>query len=178
MEAKKKRVNGKKKGNGFEGQIAKKLTTALDPLTFIRTPGSGARVGGKNFATFGHMFGEDAMKMFVSDICPTNEKDVGLEFRWAVECKSYKTPDSFTQLVNGAANIFSWFEEAVIDAPKVNKLPMLIFKWNNTPTFVATNRTDGIKPKLNLSYADGAKCLNIYLLDDLLKIQDFWFLKT
>ena len=36
---------GKSKGSGYEGQIAKKLSAALTPLTFIRSPGSGARAG-------------------------------------------------------------------------------------------------------------------------------------
>jgi len=65
VEGKKRRVNSKSKGNGFEGTIAKKLSAALAPLNFIRTPGSGARVGGKNFETIGKLFGEDALKIFV-----------------------------------------------------------------------------------------------------------------
>ena len=65
---------GKAKGNGFEGQIAKKLSTALAPLNFMRSPGSGARVGGKNFEKFGEMFGEEALAIFVADVVPINEK--------------------------------------------------------------------------------------------------------
>ena len=86
---------GKAKGNGFEGKIAKSLSTALAPLTFIRSPGSGARVGGKNFETFGKMFGEEAMKIFVGDVVPTNEKDTNTIFYWSIECKSYAKSDSF-----------------------------------------------------------------------------------
>ena len=54
---------GKAKGSGFENTVAKLLTKHLAPLNFIRTQGSGARVGGKNFDTLGKMFGEDALKL-------------------------------------------------------------------------------------------------------------------
>ena len=69
---------GKRKGSGFEGQIAKKLSAALAPLNFIRSPGSGARVGGKNFEKFGQMFGEEALSIFVADVVPINEKKENL----------------------------------------------------------------------------------------------------
>lgn len=38
--AKKKRVNGKAKGNGYELKISKMMTTALAPLQFRRSQGS------------------------------------------------------------------------------------------------------------------------------------------
>lgn len=165
---------GKAKGNGFEGTIAKKLTKALDPFTFIRSPGSGARVGGKNYETFGKMFGEDAMKLFVGDVVCTNEKEVGKVFKYSIECKSYKTPDNFTALASGNANVFKWFEESVEDSKKVDKLPMLIFKWNHTPVFVAIEKaelTTNVKPKFELVQN---RYIMIFLLDDLLACPEFW----
>ena len=76
---------GKAKGSGFESTIAKLLTKHLAPLNFIRTQGSGARVGGKNFDTLGKMFGEDALKLFVGDVVPVNERDTGLRFNFSIE---------------------------------------------------------------------------------------------
>ena len=167
---------GKAKGNGFELQVAKKLTKALSPLVFIRTPGSGARVGGKNFEAYGSMFGEDAMKLFTGDVAVTNERDVAKKFLWSIEAKSYKTPDNFTSLASGNANVFKWFEEAVVDSAKIDKKPMLIFKWNRTPVFVAISKEEsefiGIEPRFKLITSKSA--IAIYELDELLAHPQIW----
>lgn len=173
---------GKAKGNSFESQIAKKLSAALAPLNFMRSPGSGARVGGKNFEKFGEMFGEEALKIFVADVVPINEKKEGLTFLHSIECKFYKTPDSFTQLVAGTANVFKWFEESVEDAKKTNKNPILIFKWNNTPIFVAVDKKHERCPQaLQLKDAPFAmvdvarrRSLNIFILDDIINDTTLW----
>ena len=180
---------GKNKGNGFEGTIAKKLTEGLKPLNFIRTPGSGARVGGKNFETIGKMFGEDALKIFVGDVVPVNERQENIKFKWSIECKFYATQDPFTSLVSGTANVFKWFKEAQDDASKVDKSPMLIWKWNHTPIFVAVDTMDskadytiltnlGIKPRLTLlTYGDSKISLDVFYLEDHLPVPGFWYNK-
>lgn len=167
----KKRVNSKAKGNSFELTVSKLLSSALNPLSFTRSPGSGARVGGKNFQTFGKMFGEDSLKIFVGDIVCLNERDTGLNFKFSIETKFYKTPDSFTSLFNNKANIFKWFEESCVDAIKINKEPMLIFKWNNTPIFVAVENNYSLTPNLII---ENNRKLSIFVLADLLKVNDFW----
>jgi hypothetical protein len=179
---------GKSKGNGFEGTIAKKLTAALQPLNFMRTPGSGARVGGKNFETLGQMLGEDALKVFVGDVVPVNERKEGVTFRYVIECKSYATADNFTSLASGSANIFKWYEEIIIDAAKiVGKRPLLIFKWNHTPVFVACDTygydsENFIKPLFSLLSYDRperkGRALDIFYLDDLLQHPAFWHSKA
>jgi hypothetical protein len=173
---------GKAKGNGFEGTIAKRLTLALQPLNFMRTPGSGARVGGKNFETLGQMLGEDALKMFVGDVVPVNERKEGRTFLHVIECKSYATTDNFTSLASGTANVWKWFEEVIVDAAKVDKNPMLVFKWNHTPVFVAVDTNHrrcppfGARPRFTLlSYGTSARGLDIYYLDDLLEVPSFWY---
>jgi hypothetical protein len=169
---------GKAKGNGFEGTIAKKLSAAL-PINFIRSPGSGARIGGKNFATIGAMMGEEAMKLFNADVVPVNESAVGYKFLFSVECKAYATPDNFTSLVSGSANVFKWFEESVIDSAKIDRDPVLIFKWNHTPIFVAViaRTQEGlVTPQLTISRP--GRSLDVYELDELLKFPDFWVRKT
>jgi hypothetical protein len=165
---------GKAKGSGFEGQLAKKLSAALTPLNFIRTQGSGARVGGKNFQTIGAMFGEDALKLFVGDVVPVNEKDTGLTFKYSVEAKFYKTPDNFTSLVSGTANVYGWFEESVTDAVKINKIPMLVFKWNRTAIFVIIEKTDDVLPVQPKFELVQNRHLQVFLLDDLLEHPAFW----
>lgn len=171
---KKKRVNSKGKGNGFENVLAKKLSAALSPLKFVRTQGSGARVGGKNFETIGQMFGEDALKLFVGDVVPANEGSVGKSFLYSVECKFYKTPDGFTGLVSGTANVFKWMQEAITDAVKINRIPMLICKWNNTPIYVGC-LTGQIDSKPNLTIIQDGVSIDIFYLDELLKFPHLWF---
>ena len=174
-EKKTKRTNGKKKGNGFELTIAKLFTKTFEPLNFIRSPGSGARVGGKNFEAFGKMFGEDALKIFVADVVCLNERDTGIEFLHSIECKFYKTPDSFQNLLLGKANVYGWFEESVTDAKKTNKNPILIFKWNNTQVFVAVDAKTKIPDSINkIVLING---IQVCLLDDLLPHTDFWIKK-
>ena len=164
---------GKAKGSGFEGQVAKKLSAKLAPLNFIRTQGSGARVGGKNFETIGQMFGDDALKLFVGDVVPVNEKQAGVRFKHSIECKSYKTPDNFTALVAGTANIFKWMKEAEEDAVKVKRNPLLIFKWNNTPIFVAMSNQQMHPYRLTLS--QGGEVIYVAYLDELLNFPAFWY---
>ena len=164
---------GKSKGNSFEGQVANKLSAGLAPLKFIRTQGSGARVGGKNFETLGQMFGEDALKLFVGDVVPVNEKNAGVTFLHAIECKSYKTPDNFPALVSGNSNLFKWMKEAEDDAVKVKRNPLLIFKWNNTPIFVAMSAQ--LRHPVRLTLQQEAKVIYINYLDDLLKYPRFWY---
>ena len=172
---------GKAKGNSFENTISKKLSEALKPLKFIRTQGSGARVGGKNFETLGQMFGEEALKLFVGDVVPVNEKEACVSFNFSVECKFYKTPDQFTALVSGTANIYKWMQESVVDAAKISKIPMLVFKWNNTAVFVAIpsgyKLSEKVKPDLVVNSPAFSDAIDIYKLDDLLQVPDFWITK-
>jgi hypothetical protein len=173
-ENKKKRFNSKNKGNGFENQVAKKLSTSLAPLKFIRTPGSGARVGGKNFQAYGELFGQDALNIFVGDVVPVNQKEAKVLFNFSIECKSYAKSDSFEVMVAGNANVFKWMQESIIDASKINKIPLLIFKWNRSSIFVAGLSKDmSIPPKMTIS--QNGVSIDIFLLDDLLPNKDFWY---
>lgn len=183
---KKKRVNSKSKGSGFENNVAKKLSAALAPLKFIRTQGSGARVGGKNFSTLGQMFGEEALKLFVGDVVPVNEKEAGVIWQHSLELKFYKTQDPFTSLVSGTANIYKWMEESVTDAVKINKTPLIIFKWNNTPIYVGIRTSDlstinakrileseeVLKEKFSISNSQTS--ISVFLFDDLITFSSFW----
>jgi hypothetical protein len=165
---------GKSKGNAFESLIAKKLSAAL-PINFIRSPGSGARVGGKNMATIGAMMGEEALKLFNADVVPVNEKIAGYRFHYSIECKSYATTDNFTSLMSGSANIYKWFEESVVDSAKIDREPVLIFKWNHTPVFVAVlaRTMEGmVAPAMTIQRP--GRHIDMYLFDDLIQHPNFW----
>lgn len=164
---------GKSKGNAFEGKVAKMLSTALAPLKFIRTPGSGARVGGKNFETLGQMFGDEALKLFTADVVPVNEKEAGVVFLHSIECKFYKTPDTFGHLMSGTANLFKWMQESITDAEKTNRIPLLIMKWNNTPIYVAgLSDNSNVVPALTIQ--GHGMSIDLFLFEQLLAVPDFW----
>ena len=168
-----KRINSKSKGNNFENKISKLLTEHLSPLKFIRSPGSGARVGGVNFQRFGNLYSEDSLNIFVGDVVCVNESDFGLTFRANIECKSYKESDSFTSLMSGSSKVFEWMKESEIDAAKTNKIPIVVFKFNRTPTYIASTQLPESCVRMILKREDGD--IKIGLLDDVLNVREFWF---
>lgn len=173
-EIKKKRVNSKAKGATNERKVAKLLAAKLAPLEFIKTTGSGAFFGGKNFAVRGGKFSKAAMQTFVGDITPTNEDDVDIVFNFVVECKHYKTPDSFDSLFTGKHSIYGWLKEVLTDCVKLNKQGIVIFKWNNTPYYAAVDSTISL-PCKHMVLPSGEK---VCYLNDLLEYRDFWCTTT
>lgn len=168
-----KKVNSKNKGNAFELTIAKALSNAFKPLQFARSPGSGARVGGTNFNRFGGLYSADTLNVFVGDVVCVNESDFGLTFRANIECKSYKSPDSFTSLMSGKSKIYEWMIESEVDAAKTNKVAVVIFKFNRTQTFIASTELPESCVKMVLKRDDGGY-IKIGLLEEVLKVRDFW----
>lgn len=181
---KKKRTNGKAKGNGFENTIAKLFSTTFAPLEFRRSQSSGAILGGQNHVLL-HKFSEAAKALFVGDIVPTNESDVlkaeGWSFRFTIECKFYKEADGFSSLFRNP-QLIGWWEQACADASKLaDKAPILIFKFNHTPIFAGIDPAQTqLPPKMmqtvTLRYyvGDAERRLEICLLDDLLKETAWW----
>ena len=172
----KKRVNSKGKGNGAERAICKLLADALAPFKFIRSPGSGSYVGGKNFEANAHLYSQEAMAMFVSDVVCSNEREVGKTFRFVVESKAYKDAEKLEVLLNGKSSVYGWFDEVRIDAAKIHKEPLLVFKWNNTPHYAAFEPTVILPAGLNiLTLPTG---LQVTHLKPLLEYKSFWELVT
>lgn len=180
-EQKKKRVQSKSKGNRFELSIAKELSQYLAPLTFIRTPGSGARVGGVNFEKFGTLFG-DVTKAFVGDVVCTNEESTGITLRFNLELKSYKASDSLVSMLSDKALLFAWLKESAVDAKKVSKSPLLIFKFNRTETMIAVDMNEVLdldKHFVNqlhpaLSIQNGTQDIRLFKFDEVKLNKQFW----
>lgn len=173
------KVNGKAKGSSFENVIAKLLTKTFDPFVFKRSQSSGAILGGSNVKNI-HHFGTTAKNLFVGDVVPINEDDILIthkkKFRYSIECKFYKTSDSFASLFN-QPQLINWFNQACTDADKVDKEPLLIFKFNRTPVFVALLNTDVIIDNTVCITNDKLlKPMKIMLLDNYIQHPHDWII--
>ena len=164
-------VNGKKKGNSFEGKIAKLFSEKLQPLNFKRSEGSGARVGGQNAILAGN-YSKLMLALFTGDVVPINECVEGNpKFKFCIECKAYKEAERMEALFE-TSKIYSWLEEIRIDAEKIDKSGIVIFKFNNTPIYCAVGAN--IEFPFDVKYVrliDGEKVCH---LDDLILHRSFW----
>jgi hypothetical protein len=168
---KKKKVNGKAKGSGFELKISKLLTTALAPLKFKKSQMSGAIVGGMNAKTAGD-YSKLTLALFTGDVVPTNECVEGNpRFNYVVECKFYKEAERMEALF-GTSHIYSWIKEAAADAAKVDKRGILVFKFNNTPIYVAVEH-DIVLPE-SVTYIKLLEGIKVCKLEDLITFPAFW----
>ena len=124
----------KAKGNSFERQTADFLTD-LYGEKFIRAPGSGAYVGGKNNhrKQFLH---EGQIRNFKSDIVP------GQSFpKFNGECKSYKD-FPFHQLFSGSVKILEAWIDQCMEAADDGDFNIIFMKFNRKGTFIAVHRQD------------------------------------
>jgi hypothetical protein len=179
-----KRINSKKKGSNFERTISGFLSKHLAPLNFKRTQQSGAITGGKN-SRFNSNYSAEALSIFIGDICPINEADViretGYGFKFSLECKFYKDCDNLNHLFTNT-KIKGWFDQAMNDAAKIKKEPLLIFKFNHTETFCATNykTLDRLPNNLTCSMLlnlNNGVSINIFLLNEAILDLEWWKLK-
>lgn len=179
---KKKRVNSKAKGSGFEGHVGKVLAETLPPLKFRRSQSSGAILGGRN-QKFMENYSEDAKVLFVGDVVPTNESDVfrehGWKFKYALECKFYKNCDTLDHLFNNT-RIKGWFKQALEDSAKISKEPLLIFKFNHTDIFCATDMSQSnvlpstLSKSMTLDFGKDEPKLNVFLFKEALLDLEWW----
>lgn len=119
----------KSKGNSFERLVADFLSN-LYGETFIRVPGSGAYVGGKNVhrKQFLH---EGQIRNFKGDIVP------GPSFpRFNAECKSYKD-FPFHQLFTGNVKILETWIGQCCEVADPGDFNILFLKFNRKGTYVA-----------------------------------------
>ena len=119
----------KAKGSSFEREVATFLSKTYNE-SFIRAPGSGAYVGGKNQARKEFLH-EGQIRSFKGDIVP------GISFsKLNVECKSY-ADFPFHLVVSGECKVLdSWLDQlmAVADTDDVS---VLFMKFNRKGKFVA-----------------------------------------
>ena len=171
-QVKKKKVNGKAKGNGYENKIAKVFSTTFAPLQFRRSQSSGAILGGQN-EKYLDQYSFEVKRAFIGDVVPTNESDKDVpDFNFSVECKFYKDVENLEHLITKKSKVYLWIEEARVDAAKLNQQPLLVFKFNRTSDYVAVTSTQSFPTGVEyLQLLDGTK---IALLDEVIKHIDWW----
>lgn len=120
----------KAKGNSFERKVADFLTATYGEK-FIRAPGSGAYVGGKNVHRKQTLH-EAQVRNFKSDIVP------GESFpRMNAECKSYKD-FPFHQLYTGDCKILEGWLDQMMDVADPGDFNILFMKFNRKGEYAVT----------------------------------------
>ena len=119
----------KNKGSGFEREIAKFLSE-LYGESFIRAPGSGAYVGGKNQARTQFLH-EGQIRSFKGDIVP------GQSFsKMNAECKFYQDFPFHLILTGECKQLDSWLTQ-LLDVEDEGDLNILFMKFNRKGRYVA-----------------------------------------
>jgi hypothetical protein len=119
----------KAKGSSFEREVANHLTKLYNE-SFIRAPGSGAYVGGKNQSRK-QMLHEGQVRSFKGDIVP------GQSFtKFNAECKSYADFPFHQVLAGSCKQLDSWLDQ-LMDVSDEGDINILFVKINRKGRFVA-----------------------------------------
>jgi hypothetical protein len=118
----------KAKGSGFEREIAKYLSDTYGE-SFIRAPGSGAYVGGKNQSRTEFLH-EGQIRSFKGDIVP------GQSFsKMNIECKFY-ADFPFHLLLTGDCKVIDAWIDQLLDVADANDVNLLFMKFNRKGRYV------------------------------------------
>jgi hypothetical protein len=164
---KKKRVNSKSKGSGFERVVSKHLEKAAAPLHFRRTQMSGAILGGKNWEKEFAKWSPELQRGFIGDVVPTDESE-NCKFNFVVECKNYANREHMDLLFDKSL-IYVWLKEAEHDAAKLGIPGILICKWNNTPIYACARFDLPTEKKIHI-----LEGVQVCRLEDIIDKRDFW----
>ena len=119
----------KAKGSGFEREIAKYLSEKYSE-SFIRAPGSGAYVGGKNQIRK-EVLHEGQIRSFKGDVVP------GQSFkRMNIECKFY-ADFPFHLLLTGDCKVIDAWIDQLMDVADPHDVNLLFMKFNRKGRYVA-----------------------------------------
>lgn len=125
----------KTKGSGFEREIAKFLSEKYDE-SFIRAPGSGAYVGGKNQVRK-EVLHEGQIRSFKGDIVPGHSFS-----KMNAECKFYADFPFHLLLTGECKQLDSWLDQ-LLDVEDEGDMNILFMKFNRIGRFVV------VQPKLS-----------------------------
>lgn len=119
----------KAKGSGYEREIAKYLSEKYGE-SFIRAPGSGAYVGGKN-QTRKEVLHEGQIRTFKGDVVP------GHSFKHMnIECKFY-ADFPFHLLLTGECKVLDGWLDQLLDVADPDDVNILFMKFNRKGRYIA-----------------------------------------
>lgn len=119
----------KQKGSGYEREVAKFLSEKYGE-SFIRAPGSGAYVGGKNQVRK-EILHEGQVRSFKGDVVP------GHSFKnMNIECKFYKD-FPFHLLLTGECKVLDGWLDQLLDVADPDDVNILFMKFNRKGQYVA-----------------------------------------
>ena len=155
-------TNGKQKGSAYEREICVALSKWITSGEKIDCLWRSAMSGGRATVQKGKVRqGGD-----ITAIAPEGHVLVDKLY---LECKSYKEL-SIDCFIKGKGTLISFWEVAVKEAAKYDKIPSLIFKQNNWPTMFATSTAGiqllSIQPSISYHPYD----MHLIRFDALLKI--------
>jgi len=161
LKPRKKKVNGKKKGNRTELELTKILNKRFG-TGFSRSIGSGSRWSQTNHLP------KHAQEIFSGDLV------VPLGFKFVLESKGgYEDIDINSIFVKGSRELDKFLDQVSRDAQRCDKKPMLCWKKNRKPWLTAILTVDVPKKfKYELRYEKWS----IVSLEELLTVDDSFFL--
>lgn len=161
LKARRKKVDGGKKGKRVERELVKVLTERFGE-GFSRSVGSGNR--------WGQVRGlpKHAKDTLTGDLCCPKG------FKWVLESKGgYNGIDLNSIFVRGNSELDGFLDQVTKDGKRCGRMPMLLWKKDRKPwlAFVHTKELTGRKFKYRLLYGKWS----VVALDDLLKLEDGFF---
>lgn len=165
LNKKKKKIDGKRKGNRTERNVVKVLNERFG-TGFSRSIGSGNRWSQTNHLP------KHAQDVFSGDlVVPEN-------FAFCIESKGgYDDIDVHGFFDDGNSQIDEFIKQAEQDALRCNRKPLLIWKKNRKPFLVFVRSCD--LPSNNFKFFMNYKNYVILNLNDFLQLQDdFFFLNS
>lgn len=177
----KRKGGGKNKGSAFERTICKKLSEWMeaDEVIFWRSASSGAR--STQLAKSG-----TKATLTGGDITALSEEGSWLTSYFSIECKFY-ADFSFDLLLQNKGKIPEWWSQCILDSNRDGKNPMMIFKKNRSPIYVAFDPTVLVLMSIqcDLSHVrqmtignnKSSESMTIMLFEDWLEATDYESLK-
>lgn len=159
---KKKKVDGKKKGNRTELDLTKVLNKRFGQ-GFSRSVGSGNRWGQVDYLP------KHARDIFSGDLV------VPEGFKFVIESKGgYDSVDMSTVFVKGSKEIDSFLDQVTSDSERCKRKPMLCWKKTRKPwlAFLLSKDLEGYDFSFSMKYKEWT----VVALDHLLKLEDEFFL--
>jgi Holliday junction resolvase len=163
FEKKKKKINGKKKGNRIELELSKILNKRFG-TGFSRSVGSGNRWSQVNNLP------QHAKEVFSGDLV------VPQGFKFVLESKGgYEGIDLNSIFTKGSTELDGFLSQVSKDAKRCGRKPILCWKKKRRPWFCVVLTEDlPQKFKYQLNYGNWS----IIALEELLKLEDSFFVET